>query len=368
MTLKNIKKMLKNANDMHKAKLFARATSGGNVVLWVYKNYKRMSLGLPSINISNKERAMEKYALIKKAIEMRDNMERNGDDEIFKMNKKLLVSVLAKEWANNFASENSRINSEAAINKFIAANGDMPVCNINRRHIIKVIDGMKQNCYHINTTRYTASKIRAFCNWAEQRGYMGRVDTRKLLPPEQFGEVKALSEEELRLLANTPCNRCPDVKDLFMLGVYTAQRTGEIKNYTFATLYDGKIKTRQGKTGKFIIIPLSENALAIMRKLKERREMEGKNTGEKDKMFNLPSEMQICRVFKIWLEAAGIDRNRITLHNSRSTAISLLINKGVPESITQELANHADPRITAKYYRQIDDAKKKEALSLIMRF
>jgi integrase len=368
MTLEDIKEMLKNANDMHKAKLFARTTSGGKVVLWVYKNYKRMSRGLPALNIANKKTTVEKYALIKKAIEMRDNIERSGDDSIFKTDKKQFVSALAKEWAGSFASEKSRVNSEAAMNKFIGFNGDMPVCNICRRHIIKVMDSMKQNDYHINTIRFTVSKIRAFCNWAEQRGYMGRVDTRKLLPPEQFGEVKTLNEEELRLLADTPCKKCPDLKDLFMLGVYTAQRTGEIKNYTFATLYDGKIKTRQGKTGKFIIIPLSENALAIMRGLKERREKEGKGTGEKDKMFCLPSAMQICRLFKTWLEVAGIDRNRITIHNSRSTAISLLINRGVPESITQEIANHSDPRITAKYYRQIDDARKKEALSLIMKF
>jgi len=368
MTLEDIKETLRNANDTHKAKLFARTTSGGKVVLWVYKNYKRMSLGLPSLNIANKKTTLEKYALIKKAIEMRDNMEQSGDDDVFRADKKQLVSVLAKEWASHFASEKSHINSEAAMNKFIGANGDMPVCNINRRHILKVIDNMKQNNYHINTTRFTASKIRAFCNWAEQRGYMDRVDTRKLLPPEQFGEVKVLGEEELRLLADTPCEKCPDVKDLFMLGVYTAQRTGEIRNYTFATLYNGKIKTRQGKTGKFIVIPLSENALAIMRRLKERREKEGKSTGEKDKMFCLPSSMQICRIFKKWLEAAGIDRNRITIHNSRSTAISLLINRGVPESVTQELANHADPRITAKYYRQIDDARKREALNLITAF
>jgi len=368
MTLEDIKEALKNANDMHKAKLFARATSGGKVVLWVYKNYKRMSLGLPAINIANKKTTLEKYALIKKAIEMRDNIERAGNDDMFAAEKKLLVSVLAKEWASHFSSEKSCANSEAAMNKFIDSNGDMPVCKVNRRHIIKVIDDMKQNNYHINTTRFTASKIRSFCNWAEQRGYMDRVDTRKLLPPEQFGEVKALNAEELRLLANTPCKKCPDVKDLFMLGVYTAQRTGEIRNYTFATLYNGKIKTRQGKTGKFIIIPLSENALAIIRGLKERRENEGKSVGERDKMFCLPSSMQICRIFKKWLEAAGIDRNRITIHNSRSTAISLLINRGVPESVTQELANHADPRITAKYYRQIDDARKRDALNLITAF
>jgi integrase len=153
-----------------------------------------------------------------------------------------------------------------------------------------------------------------------------------------------------------------------MLGVYTAQRIGEIKRYTFSMLYDGKIRARQGKTGKFIVIPLSENALGIMRGLKERRESEGKNAGEKDNMFCLPSHAHIYRIFKRWLEAAGIDRHKVTLHNCRSTAISLLINKGVPESVTQELANHADPRITARYYRQIDDTKKKEALAKIPAF
>ena len=63
---------------------------------------------------------------------------------------------------------------------------------------------------------------------------MNHVDTRRLMPPEQFGEVKALGEEELKLLAATPCDDCPDVEDLFMLGVYTAQRIGEIKLYTFS--------------------------------------------------------------------------------------------------------------------------------------
>jgi len=57
--------------------------------------------------------------------------------------------------------------------------------------------------------------------------------------------------------------------------------------------------------------------------------------------------------------------DKAPLHNSRSTAISLLINKGVPESVTQELANHSDPKTTARYYRQIDDSKKREALAKI---
>jgi len=93
---------------------------------------------------------------------------------------------------------------------------------------------MKQAGYNMNYVGGVASRFRSFCNYAEQRGYMNHVDTRRLMPPEQFGEVKALGEEELKLLAATPCDDCPDVEDLFMLGVYTAQRIGEIKLYTFS--------------------------------------------------------------------------------------------------------------------------------------
>jgi len=46
----------------------------------------------------------------------------------------------------------------------------------------------------------------------------------------------------------------------------------------------------------------------------------------------------------------------------------LLINKGVSESVTQELANHSTPSTTARYYRQIDDSKKREALDKIPAF
>jgi integrase len=365
MRLEDLKRIIKSANTLHKAKLFAKPSTGGKVNLWVYKNYERKTLGLPSIPINSKT-APDEHTLLRMAIDMRNQIEEAEDGfSLSKPDKKLLASVVFEQWINHYTVAISKRKAKIAKDKFLEANGDMSVGAVSRRAIIKMMDEMKKQSYHTNYIRGISSCIRAFCNWAEQRGFMGMVDTRKLLPPEQFGEVKALDEEELKLLGATPCEECPDVKDLFMLGVYTAQRIGEIKGYTFSMLYDCKIRARQGKTGKFIVIPLSENALGIMRGLKERREGEGKSTGEKDNMFCLPSHVQIYRIFKRWLEAAGLDRNRVTLHNCRSTAISLLINKGVPESVTQELANHADPRITARYYHQIDDTKKKEALAKI---
>jgi len=369
MRLEELQKIVKGANQLHKMNIFVKQSSGGKVKLWGYFNYERFSLGLPAILINDKNTSTEETALLRKAVELRNKMEAESDNSGMAIaDRRQKVSAMLDEWIKNYVNSHSFFNAKTAKEKFLAACGDMAVGNVSRRHIILLIDKMKQAGFNPNYIRTVVSRFRSFCSWAEQRGYMDRVDTRKLMPPEQFGEVKVLSEDELKMLSATPCDKCPDVKDLFMLGVYTAQRTGEIKQYTFAPLYDKQIRARQGKTGKFIIIPLSENALGIMQRLKERREKEGKSTGPKDKMFSLPSPPATCKHFHRWLEAAGIDPNRITLHNSRSTAISLLINKGVPESVTQELANHSDPRMTARYYRQIDIGRKQEALDKIPKF
>ncbi|MDR0517572.1 MAG: tyrosine-type recombinase/integrase [Fibromonadaceae bacterium] len=366
MRLEDINRILKGVNQLHKMKLYVRETTGNNAVIWVYFNYKRKSLGLPSLKITNQSAKPEETAFLRKAIERRNELELQGDNYVmFTVDRKEKISKIMQEWAEHYMVESSVRNAKSAKKRFLAANGDIPIGELSRRHIVHMMDKMKQADYNLNYVRGVAARFRTFCNYAEQRGYMNHVNTHRLLPPERFGEVKVLNKEELALLAATPCMACPDVKDLFMLGVYTVQRIGEVKLYTFSVLYDGQIKVRQGKTGKFIVIPLSEAALEIMKDLKRRRESEGKHTEANDKMFCLPSSTKIYKCFHAWLEAAGISKDRITLHNSRSTAISLLINKGVPESVTQELANHSDPRITARYYRQIDDSRKREALEKI---
>ena len=367
MRFEDIDKILKGANRLHKMKLYARKTTGDNVVIWIYHNYERKSLEFPSLSLTD-DRSMKanEMELLKKAIERRDELERQtGYAFASTPDRKTKVSKVLQEWTAHYGVKSSAGNSSLAADRFLETNGDIPAAAVSRKHFIKMIDDMKRNSRNANYIRSIASRFRAFCNWAEQRGYMERIDTRGLLPAETFGEVKALGEDEIKRLADTPLESCPDVKDLFMLGVYTAQRMGEIRLYAFSIYYDRQIRARQGKTGKFIVIPLSEGALAVMECLRQRRISEGASVEPNAKMFRLPSSTTARKHFNEWLEAAGIPKGKVTLHNSRSTAISLLINKGVPESVTQELANHSDPRITARYYRQIDDTKKKEALAKI---
>jgi integrase len=368
MRYEDIDKIIKGSNKLRKMKLYLRRCGGGkNAVLWLYHKGERKSLGFPGFQLTGNSAKPQEIALLKKAIAARDRME-DENRGFSTAGKAENVSKASQNWMAQYSLNGSRQVAGTAMNKFIEACGDISMSAVSRRELVKVADAMRRKGTGANYIRTVMSRLRAFCNWAEQRGYMSHVDTRKLLPPEEFGEVKALGEEEIKSLASTPIEKCPDVKDLFMLGVYTAQRMGEIKNYTFKALCDRHIKAKQGKTGKFIVIPLSEAALNVMERLKDRRHAEGKGIGPGDRMFSLPAKKLHHRIFKAWLEAAGLPRDRVTPSNSRSTAISLLIKKGVPESVTQELANHASPAITARYYRQIDTEQKKEALDKIPEF
>jgi integrase len=372
MRFRDLSKQLKQGNRLHKVNLFARKMSATTMVICTQAGQKRVSLGLPSLTMSEKGMSMEEAELIRQAMAMRDEMEARIDSHgigamrTLQTKGKEKISDVMTLWSESFLVEQTRKNALVVKSRLTEAIGsDLQVSKVRREHFVAMMELMAKNKKHPNTIRYQASRLRSFCNWASERGYMPRIDTRKLLPAEQFGEVKALTVEELNKLAATPLKVWPDVKDMFLFGVYTAQRVGEIEKYTYQILEDGYISVQQGKTGKHIMVPLSENAVAIIKRVKKRH---GK-VSAKDVIFSdLPAKPNARKAFKQWLRDAGVDPDKATLHNSRSTAISLLINAGVSESTTQELANHASPVTTARYYRRIDQRKKEEALSLIPKF
>jgi integrase len=362
-----IVKILKGSNYLKKMKLYVLKTSENCVKIRLYHNGKYSMLDLPALSISN-DVSREEMLLLERAMSMRDEMEANAGGIVVVADNKKKASECFDEWVAHYQVRHSQINAALHSRHFLEANGDMPIKNVARNHIMQSMDRLRQTKVCSNYVRDHGSRIRAFCNWCEQKGYLGRIDTRKLLPPERFGEVKRLSEDEIARLAATPAEECPDVKDLFMLGIYTVQRLGEMKQYTFSLLQDGEIRGRQGKTGKFIVVKLSKPALKIIERLKERRLKEGLGVSAKDKIFRLPCKRTVKRVFDKWMTDAGVELGKVYMKNCRSTSISVLINRGVPESVTQELANHADIRTTSKYYRQIDSSRKKEALDKIPEF
>jgi len=184
MRFEDINKILKGANKLHKMKLYARKTTGDNVVIWIYHNYERKSLKFPSLSLTyDRSIKAKEIELLKKAIEHRDELERQtGYAFASVLDRKIKVSKVLQEWIAHYAVKSSARNSRLAAAKFLETNGDIPAGTVSRKHFIKMIDTMKLNGSNANYIRCISSRFRAFCNWAEQRGYMERIDTIGLLP------------------------------------------------------------------------------------------------------------------------------------------------------------------------------------------
>jgi len=118
MRIEDLKKIIKSANTLHKAKLFAKPSTGGKVNLWVYKNYERKTLGLPSIPINSKT-APDEHSLLRMAIDMRNQIEEAEDGfSLSKPDKKLLASVVFEQWINHYTVAISKRKAKIAKDKW----------------------------------------------------------------------------------------------------------------------------------------------------------------------------------------------------------------------------------------------------------
>jgi len=184
--------MIKNANLLHKIRLFLRQGKGNRVILWTHKNYKKKkTLGLPSIWLNNVTMPNER-SFVRIAIEMRDKMEYEETGIDFSHeNRKLPVSAVFESWISHYIVGINKRRAGVARDKFLEANGDIPVGTISREAITKTVETMKSQNFRTNYIRGIISCILIFCKWAENRDYMGVLNIRNLRPPKVLGKGKA---------------------------------------------------------------------------------------------------------------------------------------------------------------------------------
>lgn len=88
--------------------------------------------------------------------------------------------------------------------------------------------------------------------------------------------------EQIQLLADTPCNVHPQIKQAFFFDNFAGLRWGDLNSLEWSKiLVKGEnwyMATRQGKTGKFIYVPLSDQAVETLKQRKAEAEAEGDNS------------------------------------------------------------------------------------------
>jgi integrase len=161
-----------------------------------------------------------------------------------------------------------------------------------------------------------------------------------------------LTIEEVKLLANTPVDFKPHVKQGFLFACCTGLRVSDVRKLEWKELRGNKIKFRPKKTSaKILELPLSVGALKILEGI------EKSNTTDKV-FYDLPSDSKIRTDLIKWGELAGIDK-RMHFHASRHTFATIGLTFGIDIYTMQTLLGHSKITQTTVYAKIVD--KKKDA-------
>ena len=210
------------------------------------------------------------------------------------------------------------------------------------------------------------ARIMVALNKAERDGIIiknpGKDIDRKLKPHSEQKVRCYLTLEELQRIIGADYRPDNDVKPAFLFCCFSGLRYSDVQKLTWGEITvspEGcaQIETNMQKTGKDIIIPLSDNALKW---LPERGEMP---SGSRI-FYKLPDQVTNADVrLKTLIKKAGISKH-VTFHVARHTFATLTLTYGADLYTVSKLLGHANIRTTQVYAKIVDESKRK-AVNLI---
>jgi integrase len=301
-----------------------------------------------------------------RAVEARSLVEAGSDPRAEKKKQKagpMTVAMLAESYLEKHASA---LRSHEEVRRKLHADilpiiGDMPLANLHRRDIHRVLDPIKERG-SLAMAEKVYTDVRAMLNWAVKRGYL---DTNPAARMEEGGVSKPreryLSEEEIAALWPALSLFKKPVELALKVALVTGQRIGEVVGMTEDELDLTKaiwtIPAERSKNAKSHTVPLSNMALELI--------AEASNNVVCGRLFNRSSEA-IAQA--LLYRMPKLPAQDWTAHDLRRTVCTHLAMMGVSPLVIGSVVNHRQVTkagVTLGVYVQYDYAKeKREALDM----
>ena len=166
-----------------------------------------------------------------------------------------------------------------------------------------------------------------------------------------------LSIKEIRKLAKTPCAN-NQVKQAFLFSCFSGLRYSDVDQLTWDQVKGEYLEYTQTKTGTPERLPLSVQALQILRKQKKAKaspKLEREIPA--NAVFLLPCNSVQDRHLKKWGKAAGIV-NRLSFHQARHSFATVALSSGIDIYTVSKLLGHKNLATTQIYAKVIDEKKR----------
>lgn len=219
--------------------------------------------------------------------------------------------------------------------------------DINRTFYGRLVEWMRNKGYANNTIVTRTNVLKTILHKAKLDGIITMVpDFSGLVPPTVAVERCYLTIDEIRALADTPCE--PRIAYPFLFACFTGLRLSDVRNLKWSDIRNGVIFLRQRKTGEFVQVPVGKNASKFLR-----------DNDSENVFHDFPScEVWFTQKLKDWVAKAGIKKN-VSFHVARHTFATLALGNGADLFTVSKLLGHTKITTTQIYAKVLDEGRKK---------
>jgi integrase len=234
----------------------------------------------------------------------------------------------------------------AILEKFRDKHGHLPLASLPKEFVVALIDTM--------TPHEAKNWLVAFkhvVRWALERKLMRNDPTLsvEVRRPPSDGFATWTADEIAQFEARWPIGSKPRLA--LALGLFTAQRRGDVVRIGRQHIRDGVLTVRQAKTGASLVIPVHPDLAAIIAAtpvghLTLLVTQTGKSYGAND----------FSEMFRSWCDAAGLPQHCV-FHGLRKAACTRLADAGCTAHEIAAISGHKTLKEVARYTKGADQAR-----------
>jgi integrase len=234
----------------------------------------------------------------------------------------------------------------AILERFREQHGNKPLASLPKEFVVALLDTMPPH-----TARHWLKTFRHFMRWCVERKLVRNDPTSdiRIKTPKSDG-YHTWSEDEIAAFeAYHPVGS--KARLALALGLYTAQRRGDVVRMGRQHMRDGVVAVRQQKTGAALAIPVHPQLQTIIAAtplghLTLLTTKTGKSYGAND----------FSEQFRSWCDAAGLPQH-CTFHGLRKAALTRLADAGCTVHQIAAMSGHANLKEVERYTKAADQAR-----------
>ena len=263
-----------------------------------------------------------------------------------------------EEWAGrDTPQKRQRKNSLKLVRECMGDRNDWK--DIDTAFYFRLVQKLKAKDYSVNYIGSVIKKLKTVMSEGYKLKYHTNTDYHLFKSPTEQADTVYLTKDEVGRLWELDLNDELEakVRDLFLLGCYTAMRFSDYSRLRLENIRRGMIYFTQQKTGGAVVLPASPKVVVILKRNGGVAPMVGQE------VLNRKIK-EICfkaRIFeKVECTKSKGDRKvtelvekytLVSSHTARRTAATLLYQSGVPASQVMMITGHKDETSFFKYIR-----------------